>query len=567
MKRGILLLLILSLCLPPMAAEPVLAEEEAVTVTSDARGLKSGDRGEDVKQLQERLRALKYLDSKATGNYLAQTERAVKAVQKAYGLEETGEADLDLLELIYSDDFRRPLKKDDKGADVSAVQERLQFFGFYAGKVSGTFGEATAKAVRDFQALNGLEETGLADIPTQNRLFSDEAVLPTPDPAATPAPTPAPTTPPDTTFPGKLSYGSKKKEVTTLQEQLAYLGYFDRKPTGGYYKQTQAAVKAFQKQNGLADSGTVDETTWNALFATDAVLPQHTPRPTPEPTPVPYFIEVDVTNQLVKVFGLDENKEYKKLEKIFTASTGTEKFPSDVGTWTLSGRKARWAMFPTWGGGYAQYWTKINSSIAFHSFMYTPDRKQVKMASVKKLGRPASHGCIRLSLYDAKWIYDNIGEGVQVWIHEDAAPDPELKYANRLGPFSDEIGTHVPTPVPTATPVYQMADRPAGEVRELKLGAEGEDVFWLQSRLKELGYYLGSVTGQFREGTRDAVKSYQKANGLRGGGVANVATLEHLYAGAAAEAAAAVPTATPAPALEESPAPETTPDLVVSGQD
>lgn len=558
MKRVIVLLLVLCLSLPLVSARPVSAEEESLTVTSDARALKSGDRGEDVKALQERLRALKYLTSRATGNYLAQTERAVKAVQKAYGLAETGEADLDLLDLIYGDAFYRPLKKDDKGADVSALQERLQALGFYQGKISGSFGAATAKAVKDFQVLNGLEGTGGADVPTQNKLYSDEIVMPTPDPAATPAPTPAPTTPPDTAFPGKLRYGSKQKEVTTLQQQLAYLGYFTRKPTGGFYRQTQSAVKAFQKQNGLADSGTVDEATWNALFASDAVLPQHTPRPTPEPTPVPYFIEVDVANQLVKVFGLDDNKEYTKLEKIFTASTGTEKFPSDVGTWPLSGRKARWALFPTWGGGYAQYWTKINRSIAFHSFMYTNDRTQVKMASVKKLGRPASHGCIRLSLYDAKWIYDNIGEGVDVWIHEDAKPDPELKYANRLGPFSDKIGTHVPTPVPTQQPVYDKAQQPEGALRELKLGDEGADVFWLQSRLKELGYYLGSVTGQFREGTRDAVKQYQKANSLRGNGAATVQTLEHLYAGAAAEAAAALPTPTPTAA------PEPTPDLVVT---
>ena len=555
MKRGILLILILSLCLQTAIVPPVYAtEEEAVTVTSEARVLKGGDRGDDVRALQERLRALKYLDAKATGNFLSQTEKAVRAVQKAYGMAQTGEVDNDLLEIIYSDEFYRPLKKDDKGSDVSELQGRLSVLGFYLGNISGVYLDATVKAVRDFQALNGLEASGAADIATQIKLFGDDVIMPTPDPNATPAPSPAPTAPPDTSFPGKLQYGSKQKAVTTLQEQLGYLGYLDRKPTGGFYKQTQSAVKSFQKQNGLVSDGVVGEETWLALFAPDAVLPHNTPRPAPEPTPVPYFIEVDVANQLVKVFRRDGDGGFTDLHKVFTASTGTEKFPSDVGTWVLTGRRARWALFPTWGGGYAQYWTRINSSIAFHSFLYTPDRTEVKMASVNKLGRRASHGCIRLTLNDAKWIYDNIGEGTEVWIHEDGLIDPELKYANRLGEFSQKLGNHVATPEPAPRPDYDMAVTPAGGIRELKVGAEGDDVFWLQNRLKELGYYLGSVTGQYREGTRDAVKAYQRDNKLRVNGTANKETQELLYSQTAQAVAALqptpAPTAIPAPATD-----------------
>ena len=78
MKRGILLILILSLCLQTAIVPPGYAtEEEAVTVTSEARVLKGGDRGDDVRALQERLRALKYLDAKATGNYLNQRTRNI----------------------------------------------------------------------------------------------------------------------------------------------------------------------------------------------------------------------------------------------------------------------------------------------------------------------------------------------------------------------------------------------------------------------------------------------------------------------------------------------------------
>lgn len=554
MKRNFLFLLVLMLCLQTFNIGIAASSEfeQAQTVTSDSRLLKHGDRGEDVKILQERLRDLLYLDAKATGNYLNQTEKAVKAFQQAYGLDQTGEVDIDLLELIYGDEAYRPLQKDSKGKDVMALQARLSELGFYFGKLTGSYLDATMGAVKSFQFLNGLEVTGIADIATQNKLYGDEYILPTPDPNATPSPTAAPTTPPDTTYPGQLKYGSKSNTVTVLQEQLAYLGYFLRKPTGGFYKETQSAVQTFQKQNGLSNNGVVEETTWTALFSEDAVLPHNTPRPTPEPTPIPYFIEVDVANQLIKVFKRDSSNEFTDLHKVFISSTGTSSYPSDVGVWTLNGKKARWAMFPTWGGGYAQYWTRINKSIAFHSFLYTSDRKQVKMNSVKALGRPASHGCIRMTLFDAKWIYDNIGKGVEVWIHEDGLIDPELKYSVLPGPFDTKLGYHAATPVPTQKPAYDMERQPSGPFRELKMEAVGEDVFWLQSRLKELGYYPGTITGQYREGTRDAVKAYQKANSVRGNGIANTATLELLYSQTAQEVSARI-TASPVPSDSPSP--------------
>lgn len=557
MKRLFLFFLIFMLCLQGLNIQTVLANEfdQALTVTSDARVLQHGDRGEDVKVLQERLRELLYLEAKATGNYLNQTEKAIKKVQQAYGLEETGIADIDLLEIIYGKEAYRPLELNAKGADVSRLQQRLSELGFYDAKVTGSYLDATKKAVQGFQALNNLSVSGNADIATQEKLYGDEFIIPTPDPNATPSPTAAPTLPPDTSYPGQLKYGSKSDAVTLLQEQLAYLGYFTRKPTGGFYQKTLSSVKEFQKQNGLSDTGIVEETTWAALFSDEAVLPRHTARPTPEPTPIPYFIEVDVANQLVKVFRRDENNEFTDLHKVFIASTGTTSYPSDVGIWTLNGKKARWALFPTWGGGYAQYWTRINKSIAFHSFLYTNDRKQIKMNSVKALGRTASHGCIRLTLFDAKWIYDHIDKDVQVWIHEDGIIDQELKYASSPGAFDAKLGYHAPTPVPSQKPVYDKAKLPVGNIRELKLGDMGEDVFWLQSRLTELGFYQVSITGQFREGTRDAVKSYQKSQNMRVNGVADKSMLELLYSQTADEVErlavnSSEPTSSPNPSLD-----------------
>lgn len=540
---------------------------EPETVMSEARPLKRGDEGDDVKQLQQRLKDLYYYRGPISGKFLEITEKSVRALQAAYGMDTSGEADIATLDIIYGDAYR-PLEKGDSGSDVKRLQERLIELGYYWGKVSGNYLDGTTTAIGNFQIDNSIERTGKADVKTQQRLYSDDILLPTLSPGATPAPTPTASPEPDTAYPGKLSYGSKGKAVGQLQQRLLDLGFFDRKVTSGFYTHTQTAVKNFQTYNGLVPSGAVDEATWNALYLPDVVSSAATPRPSPEPTPIPYFIEVDVANQLVKVFTRDQNNEFTNLSKVFWCSTGTKSFPSEVGVHVLTGRKARSALFPTWGNATARWWMRITPEIAFHSILFSSSGA-ISMKSVNALGRRASHGCIRLSMADAKWVYDHIEKGVEVWIHEDAAVDPELKFANKPGEFDRKTYYHKATPAPSAQPAYSAANAPASDLKELKVGSEGEEVYWIQRRLAELGFYTGTVTGQYREGTQAAVKAYQKANQIKQTGRADKDTLTHLYETARQENpiqspmptdTPAEPTQTPEPVVEttETPAPEET---------
>ena len=59
----------------------------------------------------------------------------------------------------------------------------------------------------------------------------------------------------------------------------------------------------------------------------------------------------------------------------------------------------------------------------------------------------------------------------------------------------------------------------------LKQGTKSEAVRTLQQNLKTLGYYTGSVTGNFGPLTNEAVYSFQKANGLSADGIAGEKTL------------------------------------------
>ena len=71
-----------------------------------------------------------------------------------------------------------------KGEKVRALQEKLTYLGFFDGdKVNGSYGDATAAAVRAYQASLGLRQSGIADIRTQTALTKayDKAVDSNPD--------------------------------------------------------------------------------------------------------------------------------------------------------------------------------------------------------------------------------------------------------------------------------------------------------------------------------------------------------------------------------------------------
>ncbi len=551
MKRSLLALLAALLLLLPLGA---LGEEEAVpvddldddgfeiTVTED-RDLKEGDEGDDVSTLQYRLKDLYYLTSEASGVYDAATTEAVKSFQADFGLDATGEADAKTQSLLFAAQYR-PLKKGCTGDDVKELQTRLTVLGYYKGKISGEFLDATEEAVQAYQEANGEEATGVADVDTLTILLqASEASSDTTDTGTVMQGTVA--------YTERLAKGSTGTLVKQLQTRLTELGYYSGPISGNFLGKTMTAVKTLQKQNGVTVDGIVGEVTWNLIFNdASVVLPDATPKPTPTPTPVPYAITVDVANQVTTVYGLDENGEHTVIVRQMLCSTGTKSNPSDPGDWVLTGRKAKWCYFPKWGG-HARYWTRINSSIAFHSVIYNAvDTMALAKSSYKNLGKRVSHGCIRLTVADAKWIYDNCGEGTVVSIVEDMAADPELRASLKLPALNTKTMLPEETPEPTASPVYVSNGLPPMPLAQLKKNDSSEAVYWMQMKLTELGYYHGKCSGTYLDGTVQAVKDFQKAAGLKVTGTATVATLEALYADVLT-----TPTIEPTPTLAPTPTP------------
>lgn len=112
-------------------------------------------------------------------------------------------------------------------------------------------------------------------------------------------------------------------------------------------------------------------------------------------------------------------------------------------------------------------------------------------------------------------------------------------------------GGTVVTPAPdTSTPTPSPTPNANGWVipsRTLRKGYTGDDVKSVQSRLQELGYYTGSVDGNYGSGTMAAVKAFQGNNGLKQDGLAGSGTFAKLFSTSAVGSGNSGSTTTPAP--------------------
>ncbi len=141
----------------------------------------------------------------------------------------------------------------------------------------------------------------------------------------------------------------------------------------------------------------------------------------PSSTGKPYYIMVNYTENVVNIYELDDNNKYSIPVKAMVCSTGTSTPTS--GKYRI-GMKARWLSL--FGGVYGQYATQVVGNILFHSVPYLKNYNPASLEywEYDKLGTSASMGCIRLTVIDAKWIYDNIDIGTTVEFYSDSNPGP-----------------------------------------------------------------------------------------------------------------------------------------------
>ena len=102
-------------------------------------------------------------------------------------------------------------------------------------------------------------------------------------------------------------------------------------------------------------------------------------------------------------------------------STGTATPKS--GIYSIPGR---WPWGTLFGNVYGQYCIKITGNILFHSVPYLKrgDPGSLEYWEYDKLGTTASAGCVRLTVSDVLWLYNNCPNGTKVEFYSSSDPGP-----------------------------------------------------------------------------------------------------------------------------------------------
>ena len=256
--------------------------------------LQRGSEGPEVTRLQTRLIQLGYLTDSADGDFGSITETAVKLFQAQLGWEQTGVATSSLQSYLYSGSApsyggstpaaaatKAPqpttvvssyvqLSPGDTGEPVKRLQTRLKELGYFDGEIGGNYLTKTTNAVKLFQQALGLEQTGVATVGLQEKLFSTTAPYSgsASSSASSSQENGVPVSGGETsTGYALLQYGDTGDSVTRLQTRLKALGYLTANATGNYLTQTEAAIRLVQAQAGVEQTGVATAALQKYIFS------------------------------------------------------------------------------------------------------------------------------------------------------------------------------------------------------------------------------------------------------------------------------------------------------------
>ena len=185
---------------------------------------------------------------------------------------------------LIEDSTYKVLQNGSTGNQVLALQQALAELGYLTSTPDGTYNTTTTQAVIALQKMNSLPMNGIADANLQALIFHGQPKNSSGTKVSI------------KTLPALSGITIRLHDqgvlVSTVQTRLTQLGYYDGEISGVYDVATQAAVKAFQKVNGLKADGACGTATQEKLMSAAAApgtLPtmEVTVTATPAPTDLP----------------------------------------------------------------------------------------------------------------------------------------------------------------------------------------------------------------------------------------------------------------------------------------
>ncbi|MDO5378820.1 MAG: peptidoglycan-binding protein [Clostridia bacterium] len=334
-----------------------------------------------------------------------------------------------------------------------------------------------------------------------------------------------------------LRMGSTGSDVSDLQARLTELGYYSGVIDGKYASGTQTAVTEFQQRNGLTADGIAGRETQDLLYSSAAQAKTVSAESGTEE----YLLLKQGTS------GLEVRKLQARLAELGYYAGGVDGI---YGESTASAVKAFQRNNSLSGDGQAgvQTQTKLYSATAKYASnpVATANPEQTRSLSVGMTGNDVY--ALQERLIELRYL-DGVADGVFGSETQSAL----IEFQKNNGLTAD--GTAGASTLKKLSGSCKAATRatptpaPSGALRE---GDSGEDVYTLQARLFELGYYMGRIDGRFGAETTAAVKAFQAANGLTADGIAGTGTQNKLDSDAAIAAASVAVSATPEPVTDVS---------------
>ena len=171
-----------------------------------------------------------------------------------------------------------------------------------------------------------------------------------------------------------------------------------------------------------------------------------------------YLYKINRQQNLVIVYTKDASGEYTVPIKAMTCSVGKEG-RTRRGVFKTVGSRYRWLSL--YGGVYGQYATRIQGHYLFHSVpYYSQNKADLETEEYNKLGSPASLGCIRLSVADAKWVYEHCPKGTIVDIYDSSAAEPMAKPTPKRIPLNSPYRGWDPTDPDPSNPWLSVTTQP-----------------------------------------------------------------------------------------------------------
>lgn len=293
-------------------------------------------------------------------------------------------------------------------------------------------------------------------------------------------------------IPDYLRIGEKHPIVLKLQQRLMDLGFMDNdEPTDYYGEVTQSAVKIYQRQNKLAQDGIIGPDTLEAILSPDAKY--YAAQKGDEGT--------DITRIQSRLYELG----YLASDSEVTGSFGDDTETAVMKMQSVNGLEQD-------GKVGRKTMNLLYSEDVKANMLAYGEKSDLVLAAQKRLKELG----YMTTEPDGSYGNDTIIAVKQFQSRNDQIVDGYLGPATRVALNSSDA-------VPNG----------------LALGDSGDNIQRVQNLLSKLGYLKSAnVTGYYGEVTEDAVKLFQRTNGLSADGTVGVMTMAKLTGGDAKKAPA-----------------------------